>query len=144
MVERGWNRKKFLLASFNDNCSVTQRAATSKTVLFLLNKNYFFLLDLFPDNNLVYSSKKINRPTHILKGRCTIQPRNDEGYVHCPLQSQVILHLCPFCFHEQPPCFLASLSLCSVRFGTRNLRELKFKFVLKNEQITYLLFQQVV
>ena len=74
-VKRSWNRKKFLSASFNDNCLVTQRASTLKTVLFCTTRIIISCLTFFPDNNLVYSCKKTST-SHILKARCRTQARS--------------------------------------------------------------------
>ena len=120
MVKRSWNRKKFLSASFNDNCLVTQRASTLKTVLFCTTRNIISCLTFFPDNNLVYSCKKTST-SHILKARCRTQARSQRWRRLRRLPdalNQAISHPCSFCIKEQQPCLWASrgltLLLCPV------------------------------
>lgn len=89
LLERSWNRKKFLSASFNDNCLVTRRAVTLKTVLFCTTRIIFSCLTFFPDNNLVYSCKK-HQPRTFWKliALFNREVRSDKGCVACPMHMQ--------------------------------------------------------
>ena len=112
LLERSWSRKKFLSASFNDNCLVTRRAVTLKTVLFCTTRIIFSCLTFFRITTLSIHAKK-HQPRTFWKliALFNREVRSDKGCVACPMHSQAISHLCSFCIKEQQQCLWASRGL---------------------------------